>query len=261
MDTQSTHLESNKDHQPRRTDGVLELSGVSYEYPDKTPALSDVTLSVARGERVALLGPNGAGKSTLILHLNGILRAGSGTVTVAGMTVDDKTVREIRSRVGLVFQDPDDQLFMTTIYDDVAFGPLNMGLDRGEVDDRVHQALHAVGLADAPSRPGQHLSFGQRKRAALATSLAMRPDIMVLDEPTSNLDPRGKRQMVDLLSSLDSTLLIATHDMELAWRLCDRAVILDGGRIVADGRSADIMTDPELLESLGLELPPSQARS
>lgn len=261
MDTLSTHIESNEDRQHHRAEGVLELRDVSYEYPDKTPALSNVTLSVARGDRVALLGPNGAGKSTLILHLNGILRAASGTVTVAGMTVDDKTLRDVRARVGLVFQDPDDQLFMTTIYDDVAFGPLNMGLDRSEVDDRVHQALHSVGLADAPSRPGQHLSFGQRKRAALATILAMRPDIMVLDEPTSNLDPRGKRQMVELLSSLDSTLLIATHDMELAWRLCDRAVILDGGRVVADGPSADIMTDPDLLESHGLELPPSQARS
>ncbi|MDH4140913.1 MAG: ATP-binding cassette domain-containing protein [Coriobacteriia bacterium] len=236
---------------------VLELAGVTYEYPDGTRALDDVDLVVGRGERVALLGPNGAGKSTLMLHINGILRATTGSVRVSGLEVTDDTVRNVRARVGLVFQDPDDQLFMTTVYDDVAFGPLNMGLARQESDDRVHSALHSVDLADLASKPGHHLSFGQRKRAALATILAMRPDIMVLDEPTSNLDPRSKQEMLTLLGSLDATMLVATHDMELAWRLCERAIVLDCGRVVADGEADRIMRDEALLEKHGLELPPS----
>ncbi|MDA3936170.1 MAG: ATP-binding cassette domain-containing protein [Actinomycetota bacterium] len=236
---------------------AIELRDIEYAYPDGTHALNGVNLSIARGERVALLGPNGAGKSTLILHINGIVRASSGSVTINGTVLSDETVRGIRADVGLVFQDPDDQLFMTTVYDDVAFGPLNMGLNNDEVDRRVHEALHAVGLADSASRPGQHLSFGQKKRVALATVFAMSPALLVLDEPTSNLDPRAKREMVALLEKLDTTLVVATHDMELAWHLCQRAVVVDGGRVVADGPSDKIMTDEQLLHQHGLELPPS----
>ncbi len=238
-------------------DPAIALQGIEYAYPDGTRALVGINLSIAPGERVALLGPNGAGKSTLILHINGIVRASVGTAAIQGTQLTDATVRDIRSRVGLVFQDPDDQLFMTTVYDDVAFGAQNMGLDRDEVDRRVHEALHAVGLADTASRPGQHLSFGQKKRIALATVLAMSPEVLVLDEPTSNLDPRAKRKMVSLLESLDSTLVVATHDMELAWTLCERAVVIDGGRVVADGPAKKIMTDEDLLDTHGLELPPS----
>jgi cobalt/nickel transport system ATP-binding protein len=239
------------------THPTIELSGIRYTYPDGTLALDGVDLVVSEGESVALLGPNGAGKSTLLLHLNGILRPAEGGVTVEGVPIGDDTVRDVRSRVGMVFQDPDDQLFMTTLYDDVAFGPLNMGLERDEVDSRVHDALHAVGLAHETSRPGQHLSFGQRKRAALATVLAMRPRVLVLDEPTSNLDPRARREMIALLAGLSATKIVATHDMDMALRLCDRAVIVDGGRVVADGPAAELMSDAELLESHGLEVPAS----
>ncbi|MHB1340937.1 MAG: energy-coupling factor ABC transporter ATP-binding protein [Coriobacteriia bacterium] len=234
---------------------AVHLEDVAYAYPDGTPALSGVSLAIAPGERVALLGPNGAGKSTLMLHLNGILRPTSGTVTVGGTRLTDASVTNVRRRVGLVFQDPDDQLFMTTVYDDVAFGPMNAGCDDAETDRRVHEALHAVGLAEVASKSGHHLSFGQRKRIALATVLAMRPDVLVLDEPTSNLDPRARRHMLELLGTLSSTMILATHDMDLAWELCDRAVVLDDGTIAAEGARDDVLTDETLLEEHGLELP------
>ena len=235
--------------------GTIAFAGVSHTYPDGTRALAGVDLVIRAGERVALLGPNGAGKSTLMLHTNGILRATVGDVSVGGAKISDASVREVRARVGLVFQDPDDQLFMTTVYDDVAFGPLNMHLDQRDVDDRVHEALHAVGLAQVSTRASQHLSFGQRKRIALATVLSMRPEILVLDEPTSNLDPRARRGMIDLLTSLNTTLVVATHDMDLAWQLCTRAIVLDEGRVVADGPGREILGDEALLVSHGLELP------
>lgn len=234
---------------------AVTLQDVAYAYPDGTAALSGVTLAIAPGERVALLGPNGAGKSTLMLHLNGILRPRSGSVAVGEMTLSDSTVAEVRRRVGLVFQDPDDQLFMTTVYDDIAFGPMNAGCDSAETDHRVHEALHAVGLVDVASKSGHHLSFGQRKRIALATVLAMRPDVLVLDEPTSNLDPRARRHMIGLLGTLTATMIVATHDMDLAWELCDRAVVLDGGAIAADGSRDEVLADSDLLEEHGLELP------
>lgn len=239
------------------TPAAIDVSGVAYRYPDGTAALREIDLAVRRGESVALLGPNGAGKSTLLLHLNGILRPAEGRVAVDGLVIEDSTVRRVRALVGMVFQDPDDQLFMTTLADDVAFGPLNMGLTRAESDARVHEALHAVGLAQETSRPAQHLSFGQRKRAALATVLAMRPSVLVLDEPTSNLDPRARREMIALLTSLDATKIVATHDMDLARRLCTRAVIMDGGCVVADRPTAELMADAALLEAHGLEAPAS----
>jgi cobalt/nickel transport system ATP-binding protein len=238
---------------------ALDLTGVRFSYPDGTLALDGVDLAVDEGESVALLGPNGAGKSTLLLHLNGILRASEGTVAVEGVAVGDDTVRAIRARVGMVFQDPDDQLFMTTLYDDVAFGPLNMGLGRDEVDRRSHEALHAVGLAEETSRPAQHLSFGQRKRAAIATVLSMRPGLLVLDEPTSNLDPRARREMIALLGALPATKIVATHDMDLARRLCDRIVIVDGGKVVADGATDVVLADAATLEAHGLEAVDSRA--
>ncbi len=234
---------------------VLEFSGTRYSYPDGTEALSGVDLQVMPGERIALLGPNGAGKSTLMLHANGVLRASAGSVSVGGVAISDSTVRTVRARVGLVFQDPDDQLFMTTVYDDVAFGPHNMGLDRAAAEERVHEALHAVELADVASKAGQHLSFGQKKRVSLATVLSMRPDLLVLDEPTSNLDPRARRHMIELLRGLTATMLVATHDMDLAWELCDRAVVLDEGRIAATGTREEILSDETLLSRHGLELP------
>lgn len=234
---------------------LVELVGLRHRYPDGTEALRGVDLAIAEGRSLALLGPNGAGKSTLLLHLNGILRPTEGSVRLDGMAITPATVKQARERVGLVFQDPDDQLFMTTLYEDIAFGPLNQGLPAAEVDELVHRALHAVGLADAASRPGHHLSFGQRKRAALATVLVMKPRVLVLDEPTSNLDPHSKREMVALLASLGTTALIATHDMDVAWQLCADAAVLDGGKVVAVGPKETILTDEALLEAHGLELP------
>lgn len=232
------------------------VDGLSHRYPDGTESLHDLSLRVDPGHRLALLGPNGAGKSTLMLHLNGVITPQVGVIEVGGMALEPANLREIRSRVGLVFQDPDDQLFMTTVYDDVAFGPANMRLERSEIDRRVHDALHAVGLAETTSRSGSHLSFGQKKRVALATVLSMEPDILVLDEPTSNLDPRARRQMIGLLGSLKKTMLVATHDMDLAWELCDRAALLDEGRLVAEGPAREIMANGSLMAEHGLEVPP-----
>jgi cobalt/nickel transport system ATP-binding protein len=236
----------------------LEVRGLAYAYPDGHQALFGIDLTVERGERVALLGPNGAGKTTFILHLNGILSGGAGTISVAGMDVrpeDRETLREIRRRVGIVFQDPDDQLFMPTVRDDVAFGPANLGVRSPELDARVAEALEAVGMADVADRPPHHLSFGQRRRVAVATVLAMRPEILVLDEPTSNLDPASRRELADILRSLDVTLLLVTHDLPYALELCERSLVLSGGSIVADGRTADVLSDGELLRRNRLELP------
>lgn len=236
----------------------LEVRGLAYAYPDGHQALYGIDLTVGRGERVALLGPNGAGKTTFILHLNGILHGGAGTVTVAGLDVrpgERDSLREIRRRVGIVFQDPDDQLFMPTVRDDVAFGPANLGLRGAELDARVTEALEAVGMAGVADRPPHHLSFGQRRRVAVATVLAMRPEILVLDEPTSNLDPASRRELADILRSLDVTLLLVTHDLPYALELCERSVVLSGGSIVADGPTPDVLSDEDLLRRHRLELP------
>ena len=237
---------------------VLEVRGLAYAYPDGHQALFGVDLALVRGERVALLGPNGAGKTTLALHLNGILTGGVGTVRVAGLPVDPRsrtTIREIRRRVGIVFQDPDDQLFMPTVRDDVAFGPTNLGLTGGEVDRRVEAALDAVGMLDVADRAPLHLSLGQRRRVAVATVLAMEPDVLVLDEPTSNLDPAGRRSLIELLDSLDLTLLVITHDLPFALELCERSVIMSGGTVAADGSTAALLADGDLLSRHALELP------
>ncbi|MDX6742908.1 ABC transporter ATP-binding protein [Actinocorallia sp. A-T 12471] len=239
-------------------DASLEVSGLAYAYPDGTQALFGVTTSIARGERVALLGPNGAGKTTLVLHLNGILHGGAGTVRVGGMPVDPsdkKALKEIRRRVGVVFQDPDDQLFMPTVKEDVAFGPANLGLRGRELDERVAEALERVGMAAFADRAPQHLSFGQRRRVAVATVLAMRPEILVLDEPSSNLDPASRRELAEILLSLDVTVLMVTHDLPYAAQLCPRSLILSDGIIAADGPTLDLLSDAELMAAHRLELP------
>ncbi|TFV46565.1 ABC transporter ATP-binding protein [Blastococcus sp. TF02A_35] len=233
----------------------LLVEDLAFAYPDGHQALFGVDLRIERGERVALLGPNGAGKTTLVLHLNGILRGGRGRVSVAGLDVGKRTLPEIRRRVGVVFQDPDDQLFMPTVGEDVAFGPRNLGLPEAEVAARVAEALDRVRMADAADRPPHHLSFGQRRRVAVATVLAMQPEIVVLDEPSSNLDPAGRRELAEVLDELPVTLLMVTHDLPYAAQLCPRSVVLDGGLVVADGPTAELLADAPLLAAHRLELP------
>jgi cobalt/nickel transport system ATP-binding protein len=233
----------------------LEVVELSFSYPDGHEALRDVGLHVHHGERVALLGPNGAGKTTLLLHLNGILRPSSGTVRVAGLEVSDDSALEVRRRVGLVFQDPDDQLFMPTVGQDVAFGPANFGVEGEELEDRVAAALRAVSMLDAVERAPHHLSYGERRRVAIATVLAMRPEILVLDEPTSNLDPASRRELIDVLRELPITQLVVTHDLPFALELCPRSLVIDGGRIVASDATVEILTDNALMKSHRLELP------
>ena len=237
------------------TPSALRLSGVTHRYPDGHAALHGVDLALEPGERTALLGPNGAGKTTLVLHLNGILTPTTGTVHVDGLEVGRETLHEVRRRVGIVFQDPDDQLFMPTVREDVAFGPANLGLSADEVDQRVVEALEAVGMAGAVDRAPHHLSFGQRRRVAVATVLAMRPSILVLDEPSSNLDPASRRELADILLGLELTILMVTHDLPYALELCPRSVVLDAGAIVADGPTAELLADGVLMRSHRLELP------
>ena len=240
------------------TTPMIEVRGLRFAHPGGATALDGVELTIGAGERVAVLGPNGAGKTTLMLHLNGIHRATAGEVRIGGEVVDTSDRRrlaEVRRRVGLVFQDPDDQLFMPSVRDDVAFGPANLGLAPDVIEARVESALRAVGMLDFAARPPHHLSFGQRRRVAVATVLAMEPEILVLDEPSSNLDPASRRELAEILDSLDVTILMVTHDLPYALQLCERAVILADGRIVADGATASILTDAELMGRHRLELP------
>jgi cobalt/nickel transport system ATP-binding protein len=238
---------------------VLELDDVRYAYPTGREALRGVTLRVAAGERVGLVGPNGAGKSTLLMAMMGFAPARGG-IRVAGHTLTRATARDVRRHVGLVFQDPDDQLFMPRVGEDVAFGPVTMGLGLDEVGRRVHEALIAVGLEGYENRAPYHLSVGEKRRAAIAAVLAMRPQVLALDEPSANLDPRGRRRLIDLLRGLDATLLLVGHDLDMILEVCERTVVLDAGRVAADGRSEEILRDRALLESHGLELPLGVAR-
>jgi cobalt/nickel transport system ATP-binding protein len=234
---------------------AIRIEALRHVYPDGQVALDGVDLTVAPGERIAVLGPNGAGKTTLMLHLNGVLTATTGSVQISGIPISRKNLQDIRRRVGLVFQDPDDQLFMPTVAQDVAFGPANFGLRGDALAARVRQALDTVSLADQADRSPTHLSAGQRRRAALATVLACAPEILVLDEPSANLDPVARRELVETLSGIDATMLLVTHDLPYAAQLCDRAVVMDGGIIVADGAIDAILSDAELLAAHRLELP------
>lgn len=234
---------------------AIGIEALCYVYPDGQVALDHVDLTVAPGERIAVLGPNGAGKTTLMLHLNGVLTATSGAVEICGIPLNRKTAQDIRRRVGLVFQDPDDQLFMPTVAQDVAFGPANFGVRGDALATRVTRALDAVSLADHADRSPTHLSAGQRRRAALATVLACEPDILVLDEPSANLDPVARRELAEALAGLEATMLIVTHDLPYAAQLCERAVVMDSGVIVADGAINEILADADLLAAHRLELP------
>jgi cobalt/nickel transport system ATP-binding protein len=236
----------------------LEISGLAYAYPDGNQALFGVNLSINQGERVALLGPNGAGKTTLVLHLNGIIPTMQGQVRVAGEVVDSKnaeSIKSIRHKVGIVFQDPDDQLFMPTVGQDVAFGPYNAGLRGLELERAVKEALELVGMSEFIDRPPHHLSFGQRRRVAVATVLAMKPEILVMDEPSSNLDPAARRELAEIITSLNITLLMVTHDLPFAYELCQRAVILSAGVVAADDEISSVLANKQLLNAHRLELP------
>jgi cobalt/nickel transport system ATP-binding protein len=231
--------------------GLIKVENLSFSYPDGQRALTDVNLEIFSGDSVALVGPNGAGKSTLVLHFNGILRS-NGHVKLLGKVVADKNMRWVRSRVGLVFQNPDDQLFSPTVFDDVAFGPMNMGYSKVEVEKAVIMSLESVGMAGFEKRSPHHLSVGEKKRIAMATVLSMSPDVLVIDEPTSNLDPRGKWDIIEVLKRLSITKIIVTHDLEMVEALCYRTVIIDRGRVVADGLTVDILADKRLLFEHGL---------
>lgn len=231
---------------------TIEVEKLTFAYPDGHPALNSASLSIAPGEKVALVGPNGAGKSTLMLHLNGILM-GKGIVRVCGLDVGEKTLGKVRAAVGLVFQNPDDQLFSPTVFDDVAFGPIYQGLKKAEVEDRVYHALDAVHMVDYAKRVSHHLSVGEKKRIAIATVLSMNPEILVLDEPSAGLDPRARRSLINLLRELPQTMLVSTHDLPLARELFPRTVIMDHGEIVADGPTDSLLNDAALLEAHGLE--------
>lgn len=228
---------------------------LAYQYADGTKALHDVTLNVKKGESMAVVGGNGAGKSTLLLQMNGCLLPSAGVLEVAGLKVDISNLKKLRQYVGLVFQDPDDQLFMNRVWDDVAFGPQNMGWEDNNIAKKIKESLDQVDLWHVRDKAPYHLSGGERKRVAIATVLAMNPEILVFDEPSANVDPLGRRQLINLLRSMNQTKLIATHDLDLALDLCERTILLKEGRIVADGKTDTILRNRKLLESCRLELP------
>lgn len=233
---------------------VVKIRDLEYAYPDGTKALKGINATVLEGESIALIGPNGAGKSTLLLHLNGILR-GKGRVEVAQTEISAGNAETVREKIGLVFQDPDDQLFMPTVFDDVAFGPINLGWEKEKVIFAVKRALGEVDMLDSIERVSHHLSFGEKKKAALATVLSMQPEILILDEPSSNLDPRARRHLIEVLRNLSITKIIAGHDLELDLAICNKAILLDGGEIIAAGGIEEILGDKLLMESHGLEVP------
>jgi cobalt transport protein ATP-binding subunit len=234
---------------------LLDVRDLHYAYPDGHVALRGVHLQLHDGEKVALVGPNGAGKSTLMLHLNGIFQPQKGKVTVAGLPLEKKNLLRIRALVGVVFQSPDDQLFSPTVFEDVAFGPLHMGLPEDEVRQRVTDALAAVGMSGFEKKLSHHLSMGQKKRIAIATVLSMQPALLVMDEPSAGLDPRARRGLIRLLQQLDVTMLVATHDLAMVQEVFPRMVIMDEGQVVADGPTEDLLADEALLEAHGLEPP------
>jgi cobalt/nickel transport system ATP-binding protein len=241
---------------------AIEARGLGYTYPQGQTALDRVTLTIAAGERVGLVGPNGAGKTTLFLCLCGVLRPRAEVLRVVGLDPRDPIQRRgLAARVGVVFQNPDDQLFNATVLDDVAFGPLNLGLDADEARRRVTEALARVGMSGHEQRVPFHLSGGEKRRVALAGVLAMRPDVLLLDEPSMYLDPRGRRELIALLKDIGGTQVIASHDLEIILQLCTRVLVLDAGRLVAEGPARMLLADTVLMEAHGLEVPYSLRRS
>jgi len=234
---------------------VVEIRDLFFAYADGTEALKGVSFRIEHGEAVAIVGANGAGKSTLLLHLNGYLPTTRGEVCIGDIPLTRGTAAMVRRAVGMVFQDPDDQLFMPTVAEDVAFGPLNAGLPSDQIESRIASALERVGMAHVRDRPPYRLSAGEKRAVAIATVLAMAPDILVMDEPSSHLDPRARRRLIELLRSFEHTRIIATHDLELCVEVCTRVIVLDGGKIVADGPTREILNDEALMLAHGLERP------
>lgn len=234
---------------------IVEVQDLQYTYPDGTKALQGISFRITHGEAVGIIGANGAGKSTLLLHLNGYLIPAAGRVRIGDLPLTSKTLQHIRRTVGMVFQNPDDQLFMPVVYDDVAFGPLNLGLPPEEIEQKVMEALSTVGASHLKDRPPYRLSGGEKRSVAIASVLSMSPSILVMDEPTSNLDPKARRQLIGLLTSFEHTRIIATHDLDMVLDLCARTIVLKEGKVLADGRTADILRDKELLDAGGLEKP------
>ena len=234
---------------------MIEADNIHFTYPDGHEVLKGLSCTIRRGEKVALIGPNGAGKSTFMSHLNGVELATSGRVVIHGQEVSKENLKEIRRKIGIVFQDPDDQLFCPTVFDDVAFGPLNLGLNEDEIQARVSEALAVVGLEGFEERSSFHLSFGERKRLALATVLSYQPEILVFDEPSTNMDPMNRRNMINWLKATDKTILLCTHDLDIALEVCERCLLLVDGRIAADGPATEILYNRKLLEDNKLEMP------
>lgn len=234
---------------------AIEVENLHYRYPDGTEALQHIAFRVEPGEAVGLVGANGAGKSTLLLQLNGALYPSEGRVRILGESLTPKTAKQLRRRIGLVFQDPDDQLFMPVVEEDVAFGPLHSGCPSDEVERRVTEALQQVGMEHRRKRPPYRLSAGEKRAVAIATALAMAPDVLVMDEPSTNLDPRSRRRLINWLRAFSKTRLVATHDLELVVEVCPRVMVLSAGRIVADGPTREILNDEALMVAHGLERP------
>lgn len=234
---------------------IVEAKQLSYTYPDGTKAINDISFRITHGESVAIVGENGAGKSTLLLHLNGYLMPTEGSLRIGDYILTKETLKEIHRTVGMVFQDPDDQLFMPTVYDDVAFGPVNLGLPADQIEERVNHALETVGMLHIKNRPPYRLSAGEKRAAAIATVLSMSPNILVMDEPSSNLDPRTRRKLIELLATFSHTKIIATHDLDMAVDLCERTIVIHEGKIAADDKTEVIMQDDNLLHKCSLEKP------
>lgn len=234
---------------------LVEVRNLRHVYPDGTEALRGVSFQITHGESVAIIGANGAGKSTLLLHLNGYLATGQGTIRIGDFPLTPATLPEIRRTVGMVFQDPDDQLFMPTVFDDVAFGPQNLGLAGNELEERVREALERVGAEHLRDKPPYCLSGGEKKRVSIATVLAMSPDILVMDEPTSGLDPFARRQLMALLKDFHHTKIFTSHDLDMVLELCERTIVLHEGEVRADGPTLEIFRDEALLAACRLEKP------
>jgi cobalt/nickel transport system ATP-binding protein len=240
---------------------IVDFQNVRFTYPDGTNALTGVSFRITHGESVGIVGANGAGKSTLLMHMNGFLLPAEGAVQIGDLILTKKNRQEIRKKVGMVFQNPDDQLFMPTVYEDVAFGPLNLGFPPDTVSERVHDALAAVGCLHVRDKPPHHLSGGQKSAVAIASVIAMQPDILVMDEPASSLDPRSRRAVINLLKTFSHTKVIASHDLDLILDVCGRCIIIRDGTVAADGVPQELLSDRALMEENSMELPLSLQRS